>query len=113
MNAEIKYQRNKTAKAKRDSEYQRKRADRYERENAKLREQITQLQCDLESERDYANQMEAKEKKAVAENEKLLDLVVGMWNDMNVCYEQYVRISSSDMRFYSDRMRKLGIEVDT
>lgn len=40
-------------------------------ENAKLREQIVQLQADWESERDYADQMEAKEKRAVAENAKL------------------------------------------
>lgn len=44
-----------------------------EAENAKLREQVTQLQDDWESERDYADQMEAKEKKAVGENTKLRD----------------------------------------
>ncbi len=45
------------------------------------------------------------------ENAKLRELVADMWNDMSVCYEQYVRISSSDMRFYGDRMREMGIEV--
>ena len=40
-------------------------------ENAKLREQVVQLKDDWESERDYADQMEANEKKAVSENAKL------------------------------------------
>lgn len=44
-------------------------------ENAKLREQVTRLQADWESERDYADQMEVKEKRAVAENAKLRELV--------------------------------------
>ena len=44
---------------------------KYQKENAKLRKQILQLKLDWESERDYANQMETNEKKAVAENNKL------------------------------------------
>lgn len=44
-------------------------------ENAKLREQVTQLRDDWESERDYADQMEAKEKRAVSENAKLRKLL--------------------------------------
>jgi len=40
-------------------------------ENAKLREQVVQLKNDCESERDYADQMEANEKRAVSENAKL------------------------------------------
>ena len=50
-------------------------AQKYKAENAKLKEQVTKLQADWESERDYANQMEAKEKRAVAENAKLRELV--------------------------------------
>ena len=44
-------------------------------ENAKLRESVTQLRDDWESERDYADQMEAKEKRAVSENAKLRELL--------------------------------------
>ena len=50
-----------------------------EAENAKLREQVTQLRDDWESERDYANQMEAKEKRAVAENAKLRKAAGDAW----------------------------------
>lgn len=49
-----------------------------EAENAKLQEQVTQLRDDWESERDYADQMEAKEKRAVSENTKLRKLVCGL-----------------------------------
>ena len=42
-----------------------------EEENDKLREQVMRLQSEWESERDYADQMEAKEKRAIAENDKL------------------------------------------
>lgn len=56
-------------------------------DNAKLREQVLQLQLDWEGERDYAEQMEAKEKMAVAENDKLRELVAHLMyvkpNDVN------------------------------
>ena len=47
------------------------RFDALQAENEKLREQIAQLKLDWEGERDYADQMEAKEIRAVAENDKL------------------------------------------
>lgn len=46
------------------------------------------------------------------ENAKLLELVYDMWNDMNVYYVQHERPDSSDMDFYHDLMRELGIEVE-
>ena len=54
---------------------QKRRIFELEEQNAKLREQVTRLQSDWESERDYADQMEDKEKRAVAENAKLRELV--------------------------------------
>lgn len=45
------------------------------------------------------------------ENEELRGFVYDMWNDMNVYYTQHERPDSSDMDFYRDRMRKLGMEV--
>ena len=45
------------------------------------------------------------------ENEELRKFVYDMWNDMNVYYLQHESPDSSDMDFYCDRMRELGIEV--
>ena len=77
-------------------------------ENAKLREQVTQLQFDWESERDYADQMEAKEKRAVAENDKLRELVVMM---RPICMDGK-RCTFADRIYISSTMKELGIEVD-
>ena len=85
-------------------------------ENAKLREQVTQLQDDWESERDYADQMEANEKKAVGENANLRKLVAGLtW-----CCEHYscrqecplYDVSEPDHCREVSIKRELGIEVD-
>lgn len=90
-------------------------------ENAKLREQVMQLGSDWESERDYADQMEAKEKRAVAENTKLRELVRDMWHDIpkseacawdssaNTCTGSDSCIGECS---YWYRMVKLGIEMD-
>ena len=45
------------------------------------------------------------------ENTKLKDFVYDMWNDMNVYHVQHESPDSSDMDFYRDRMREIGIEV--
>ena len=82
-----------------------------EAENAKLREQIVQLQADWESERDYANQMEAKEKRAVAENDKLRELIRAAWRCIHTgpdCYD--CRLIAGGCTLQS-AMRELGIEV--
>ena len=85
-------------------------------ENAKLREQVTQLQDDWESERDYADQMEANEKKAVGENANLRELVDGLtW-----CCEHYscrqecplYDVSEPDHCREASIKRELGIEAD-
>jgi hypothetical protein len=47
-----------------------------------------------------------------ANNARLRDFVYDMWNDMNVYYTQHESPNSSDMDFYRDRMRELGIEVE-
>ena len=47
-----------------------------------------------------------------AENDRLRKFVYDMWNDMNVYYTQHESPDSSDMDFYRDNMRELGIEVD-
>lgn len=47
-----------------------------------------------------------------ANNAELRDFVYDMWNDMNVYYTQHESPDSSDMDFYRDRMRELGVEVD-
>ena len=74
-------------------------------ENAKLREQVTRLQADWESERDYADQMESKEKRAVAENDKLRELVRDLW--------EYIYVGTAqDGQSLHDRTCELGIEVD-
>lgn len=61
----------------RDRELERLSAEntKLQEENTELREQVWRLQVDWESERDYANQMEVKEKKAVFENTKLRELL--------------------------------------
>ena len=85
-----------------------RRINELEAENAKLREQVTRLQDDWESERDYADQMEAKEKQAVGENAKLRELV-RKW------YPHMVRRVGKDALAQwgqLDVLRKLGIEVD-
>ena len=76
-------------------------------ENAKLREQVTQLQDDLESERDYADQMEVKEKKAVGENAKLRD---AMYSDAKRHGLQHMdadelRIWATQQADYIERLR--------
>ena len=43
---------------------------------------------------------------------ELQKFVYDMWNDMNVYYAQHESPDSSDMDFYRDRMRELGIEVE-
>lgn len=48
----------------------------------------------------------------VAENAKLRKFVYDMWNDMNVYYTQHESPDSSDMDFYRDSMREMGIEVE-
>jgi hypothetical protein len=47
-----------------------------------------------------------------ANNARLRDFVYDMWSDMNVYYTQHESPNSSDMDFYRDRMRELGIEVE-
>ena len=87
-------------------------------ENAKLREQIVQLQADWESERDYANQMEAKEKRAVSENVKLRELAKAFdWCTENFdlpCKCDKCPLSQSDKLTpeCEVRMRELGVEAD-
>lgn len=78
------------------------RFDALQAENEKLREQVMQLKVDWEGERDYADLMEAKEIQAVAENEKLRELVEdALWHiDKEVW--------SSTLW---DKARELGIEV--
>ena len=80
---------------------------RLKAENAKLREQVTQLQFDWESERDYADQMEDKERRAVAENDKLRELVVRM---RPICMEGK-RCTFADRIYINSTMEELGIEV--
>ena len=85
-------------------------------ENANLREQVTQLKSEWESERDYADQMEAKEKRAVGENDKLREIVDGLtW-----CCEHYscrqecplYDVSEPDHCREVSIKRELGIEVE-
>ena len=93
--------------------------DRLVNENAKLCEQVTQLQCDWESERDYASQMEAKEKQAVAENALLREFA----KYVLLCSEGDVRCVACP--FHANRedgsyvlcgarkaARSLGVEVE-
>lgn len=77
-------------------------------QNAMLREQVAQLQVDWESERDYADQMEAKEKHAVEENAKLRKLI-GRWYP-----HMRRRVGDDALRQWGhmDIMRELGIEVE-
>lgn len=49
---------------------------------------------------------------ALAENARLRELVLDMWNDMCVCHDQHVHPSSRDLRFHADRMSELGVGVD-
>ena len=96
-------------------------------ENVKLMEQVVQLKDDWESERDYADQMEANEKKAVSENaklrvenEKLRELVNDMWIcishgegwDCTGCRRDPDSVCIMGISEFSQRMRELGIEVD-
>ena len=46
-----------------------------------------------------------------ANNTELRDFAYDMWNDMNVYYTQHESPDSSDMDFYRDRMRELGVEA--
>ena len=93
------------------------------RENAKLREQIVQLQADWESERDYASQMEAKEKRAVAENAKLRKLARILYfchQEGTECDEcamngAEMSVKLDELAFcdgVNESMRELEIEVD-
>lgn len=77
-----------------------------------LQQRITTQKQTIQAYRDESREWREVAECAQAENAKLRELVADMWNDMSVCYEQYVRISSSDMRFYRDRMHELGVEVD-
>ena len=86
-----------------------KRAKELESENAKLREQVLQLQLEWESEHDYADQMEAKEKRAVAENDKLRELVMHLYKYREMYYK--TGIYPTDHGVTEHRMRELGIEV--
>ena len=81
-----------------------KRIVALEDENANLREQVTQLQDDWESERDYAYQMEAKEKKAVGENAKLRELL-----SMYMTFARTVARGLSIQSAYADGM---GMKLD-
>lgn len=94
-----------------------------EAENAKLQEQVTQLQDDWESEHDYADQMEAKEKRVVSENAKLREFVemfakvadeVGCdhcpYCEPDMCDEE-TNPMENGCRLYEE-LRELGIEVD-
>ena len=67
------------------------------------------MQSDWESERDYADQMEAKEKKGVAENTRLRELVQGLW-----FAAQYLGMNPDGATGsgFVRQMRELGIEVD-
>ena len=79
-----------------------------ESENAKLQEKIMRLQADWESERDYANQMETKEKIAVDENTELRELVQGLW--FALLYSGMSPDGATGKGF-ARQIRKLGIEV--
>ena len=46
------------------------------------------------------------------ENSKLRELVCDMWNDMNVYHLRHESPDSSDMDFYLERMREIGIEAN-
>ena len=84
-------------------------------ENAKLREQVTRLRDDWESERDYADQMEAKEKRAVSENAKLRELLTDMLIDpRDYCAKYGIDYDGWDSANddIDRRLRELGIEVD-
>jgi hypothetical protein len=69
---------------------------------------IWELRCKLAGVVDQRYEIE----RLKAENAKLRDFVYDMWNDMNVYYTQHESPNSSDMDFYRDRMRELGVEVD-
>lgn len=86
----------------------------------KLRELVSQLQTDLESEFDNAEQMEAKEEMYKAENAKLRELAVGMYGMLEMfdkllgnhdaCETPRPLIFGEDKSF-NDVMRELGVEV--
>lgn len=83
-------------------------------ENAKLREQVTQLRDDWESERDYADQMEAKEKRAAEENAKLRELLADTLIDpRDYCAKYGIDYDGWDSANddIDRRLRELGIEV--
>lgn len=82
-----------------------------EAENAKLREQVTQLRDDWESECDYAGQMEAKEKRAVSENAKLRELIADVHEALRADKAgMFHKLILANME---DDMRELGIEGES
>lgn len=86
-----------------------------EAENAKLREQVTQLRDDWESERDYADQMEAKEKRAAEENAKLRELLADTLIDpRDYCAKYGIDYDGWDSANddIDRRLRELGVKDD-
>ena len=51
-------------------------------------------------------------RKVEVENTKLRDFMYDMWSDMNVYYTKHESPNSSDMDFYRDHMRELGVRLD-
>lgn len=79
-------------------------------ENAKLREQVTQLRDDWESERDYADQMEATVTGLVAEYAKLREICIDAHDWMGrALYDGSAR--RYEYESITERMRELGVEV--
>ena len=88
--------------------------DQLREENDKLREQVTHLRDDWESERDYADQMEAKEKRAAEENAKLRELLADTLIDpRDYCAKYGIDYDGWDSANddIDRRLRELGIEV--
>lgn len=71
-----------------------------------LKTDNSKLRDEWESERDYANQMEAIAKKKQDENAKLRELV---WDLYEMAYPE---CPAAFEALFADRMRELGIEAD-
>lgn len=75
------------------------------------REQLAALGAAHKPIKDERDSYKRQAERLAAENAKLREFAHDMWNDMNVCYTQHESPDSSDMAFYRDSMRELGIEV--
>lgn len=87
-------------------------AERICDENDQLRAENAKLKRAAERDADFLESLNLSLEESQSENAKLREFVYDMWNDMNVYYTQHERPDSSDMDFYRDRMRELGIEVE-